>query len=1024
MITASNKRWLLTGICVCACFVTIAAPVHAEIVTWTAAGADDHWATGGNWSNNSGPTATDTVLFDNTGSTFLPGEVTSFLNDNRTVGGLAYQMTSGFHTTDLGGSTLSVFGSLNFNTNLPNQSTATLRDGVLVVADPAGAVNVGRSYGGGAVANVNLSGLSQFAATVNQFHVGTSLGGYATGIVSMAAHNVVVADQIAVGGMGSGAAGNGSGTVHLGQTNELATAGLFLAKETGSATVDMANGGSLEVGSADARTLLSIADQNYNGNNTFFSGRLDLTGGTLTAHLDGLIVGRKSGGAGSSTGEMFGGTGDISVGSTGNVADVIIGQGFNGGVIRGTADLSGMQSFTANLNQMIVGQSVNSSASGSLKLAELNSIDAKTIVVGDNASGELRLGISNTIATRELTIAKDNSSATVEIAAGGHLTLGSSEQRTAISIAEQNTNTNSSFSGRLDLTGGSLDAHLADVVVGRKFGGSGNAVGELISGGGQLDIGEAGNTANMIIGQSVNGGSTRGTVDLSSAETLTANLNQLIMGQSISGVALGYLYLPSHNTIDAKKIIVGDYGDGTIRLGETNTITADSLVIANGASNSRVEAPLGSKVELGTADKPMDLSVGVFDANTNSSMSGKLDLSGAQTVAHLGQVVIGSRVGGGGGVGTGTLNLSNDAGNRVEADTVTLGTGVGQGTLNFGGGTLTANSIQRGSGVANFNWQGGTLNVNTFGSPANEFDLNNQGTGVLAPGASPGQTQIYGDYRQGAAAAYQAELGGTVPATQYDRVLVSSLAQLGGTLDVRLYNGFAPQSDDSFTVLSAGSITGKFGNAAAGAAGLITPFGSFDVAYTNTEVVLSNFVPDPLAAAASIGALSDYAGKVLGGSTVAGGLDATFLENERGILYGQFDTIDSVALDDLIESQLLDFTTPNFALPADQLQVWDLSFEGDAIGGAGISLVFSYSDAGLSPAEEAALVIYHFENDAWIPLSGTLDTLANTITVDTPSLSPFAVGLVPEPSSFVLVGIALAGVVFGAARRRRTTAER
>jgi hypothetical protein len=678
-----------------------------------------------------------------------------------------------------------------------------------------------------------------------------------------------------------------------------------------------------------------------------------------------------------------------------------------------------MQNFTANLNQLIVGQSLNSTASGSLKLAEQNTIDAKTIIVGDNAGAELHLGTSNTIAARELTIAKDLSSATVDIAAGGNLNLGSAEQRTMLSIADQNTNTNSSLSGRLDLTGGSLNAHLADVIVGRKFGGPGNAVGEFLASSGHVDIGAAGNTASMIIGQSLNGGSTRGTVDLSGMQTMTANLNQLILGQSISGVANGYLFLPATTTIDAKRIVVGDYGDGTIRLGNTNTITADSLVIANGASNSRVEAPLGSKVALGSPEKPLNLSVGVFDANTNSSMSGKLDLAGAQTVAHLGQVVIGGRVGGGGGVGTGTVSFSNDAGNRVVADTITLGTGVGQGTLNFGGGALTANSIQRGTGGANFNWQGGTLSVGTFGSPANEFDLNNQGAGVLTPGASPGQTQIYGDYRQGAAAAYQADLGGTVPATQYDRVLVSSLAQLAGTLDVRLYNGFAPHSGDTFTVLTAGAIAGKFGNAAAGPAGLVTPFGTFDVTYTNTDVVLSNFLADPLASAASIGALSDYAGKVLGGAAIAGGIDAAFLDHERGILSGQFDIVDSVALEDLIDSQVLDFTAPNFALPADQLQVWDLDFEGDAIGPGGISLVFSYSDVGLSLAEESALVIYHFDSGAWVPLSGTLDTLANTITVNTPSLSPFAVGLVPEPSSVALAAIALGGVVFHAARRRR-----
>jgi len=255
---------------------------------------------------------------------------------------------------------------------------------------------------------------------------------------------------------------------------------------------------------------------------------------------------------------------------------------------------------------------------------------------------------------------------------------------------------------------------------------------------------------------------------------------------------------------------------------------------------------------------------------------------------------------------------------------------------------------------------------------------------------------------------------------QHDQVNVSSLAQLGGTLDARLYNGFAPGTGDTFTVLKAGTISGQFANAPAGDAGLATPFGTFDVSYSPTEVVLSNFVADPLAAAASIGALNGHADDVLGGSAIAGGVDAAFQNNERGILYGQFDVIDGVALPDLIDSGVLDFAAPNFALPAGQLQVWNLTFEGDTLGPNELALVFGYDDTGLTLLDEAALDVFHFDNGMWTALGGTVDTAANTISVLTPGLSPFAVGLVPEPSTMALAIIALTGLTVQTVRRRKS----
>ena len=1011
---AKSILGIWAGIGILCCTGWFSTPTRADLISWVAGGVGNSWSTGANWSDGVGPGVTDTAVFDNGGAVFLPGEVTNFLDASEVIGGLAYNNSGAFHTTDLGGFTLGVFGSLNFNTNQPGLSTTTIRDGVLIVADPFGSVNVGRSFGSGAKANVNLGGLTQFAATVNQFQVGTSIGGTASGELTLAQDNVIVADQVVIGN-------DGGAQLHLGATNEFVTGDFIVAKDFSNAIVDIVNGGHFELGTAERRTLLSIADQDTNTNSSL-NGRVDLTGGTMHAFLDGLIVGRKFGGPGVAVGELIGGNGHIDIGAEGNTANIIIGQSVDGGTARGTVDFSGMQSLTANLNQLIVGQSFLGNARGTLILAADNTIDAHSILVGDNAGGTLttlRLGQTNVITTHELIVAKDFSNATIDIINGGSLDLGTAEQRTLLSIADQDINTNSSLNGRVDLTGGTVNAFLDGLIVGRKFGGPGTTVGELIGGTGHVDIGAEGNTANVIIGQSVNGGTARGTVDFGGMQSLTANLNQLIVGQSFLGSAGGTLILAAENSIDANSILVGDSASGTLRLGQSNTIVADEFVIARKFSNARVEVPLGAMFHLGTPDRRTNLSIGVFDANTNSRMSGEMDLTGVTFGAYLGEVFIGERTGGGSGIGTGVLTIGSDPNNDVDAESITLGISVGRGTLNFHGGSLSADSIQRGTGVAAFNWLGGTLSVEAFGSPAREFDLNNLGFGTLAPGDSPGATDVFGDYRQGGAATYQVDIGGTTPVVQHDLLNVSVLAELDGMLDARLFDGFAPGGGDSFTIVMAGSISGEFANAPAGASSLVTPFGTYDVAYTSTDVILSNFVPDPLASAASIGTQNGHSDDVLGGMAVTGGVDATFQNNERGILSGQFDVVDGMDLMDLVNNGMLDFDNPNFALPADQLQVWNLEFEGDPIGMGGLALVFGYDDTGLTMMEEAALDIFHFDGGMWVPLGGTVDTLANTISVNTPSLSSFGVGLVPEPSALVLAVLGSAGFAVFAARYRR-----
>lgn len=83
------------------------------------------------------------------------------------------------------------------------------------------------------------------------------------------------------------------------------------------------------------------------------------------------------------------------------------------------------------------------------------------------------------------------------------------------------------------------------------------------------------------------------------------------------------------------------------------------------------------------------------------------------------------------------------------------------------------------------------------------------------------------------------ELGGLTPVAEYDQLIVNQFgtANLGGTLDLSLINGFVPQDGDAFTILTAGVISGSFMD------DLVTPVNfptgvTFEVIYEAKKVVL------------------------------------------------------------------------------------------------------------------------------------------------------------------------------------------
>ena len=157
------------------------------------------------------------------------------------------------------------------------------------------------------------------------------------------------------------------------------------------------------------------------------------------------------------------------------------------------------------------------------------------------------------------------------------------------------------------------------------------------------------------------------------------------------------------------------------------------------------------------------------------------------------------------------VNLNNDA----EVTTSTGASITFHNSLNLNGHTLTKfgdgdmsirNDQITGNGTVSI--QGGSISGNgTVGG-----DLSND-AGSVAPGNSPGILSVDGNFTQSAGGTLEIELASNdgVVGTDHDRLDVALSANLDGTLDLQLDEGYTPTMGDSFAgLVTAGTISGEF----------------------------------------------------------------------------------------------------------------------------------------------------------------------------------------------------------------------
>jgi len=113
-------------------------------------------------------------------------------------------------------------------------------------------------------------------------------------------------------------------------------------------------------------------------------------------------------------------------------------------------------------------------------------------------------------------------------------------------------------------------------------------------------------------------------------------------------------------------------------------------------------------------------------------------------------------------------------------------------------------------------------------------------SGTMAPGLSAAVLHETGSYTQLPGGSLSIELGGPAVGTQYDQLNLTGtgIANLSGTLDVSLINGFVPVSGDSFTVMTYASRTGELALnlPQAGCSGWLASYGPTALVLTEVDV--------------------------------------------------------------------------------------------------------------------------------------------------------------------------------------------
>jgi filamentous hemagglutinin family protein len=575
-------------------------------------------------------------------------------------------------------------------------------------------------------------------------------------------------------------------------------------------TANLTNNGTLNVNAGILQVSGNAIDSgayNVNAGNT-----LQFTGGTRTLNGSSSVNGA---GTLDFSGATVNANGNLGISSTGSVL-------FTGGIVNldtpsptltfpGAITLSGA---TLNATDDIVATGINWTGGSLNGTGLLTTSGASTINAGGGALGKnwvnngtvdlsgaplLNVTAGNTFTNAAAGVFNVNGANTNAIGgAGTFLNQGTLNKNNPVT---QNFTANLTNSGTLNVNAGILQV-------------SGNATDS-----GAYNV-NTGNTLQFTSGtRTLNGSSSvngAGTLDFAGA-TVNANASLSIIGSGSVLFSGGIVNLDtptptltfpgavtlSGATLNAIDDIVATginwtggslNGTGLLTTSGASTINAGGGALGkNWVNNGTVDLSGAPLFNVTAGNTFTNAAAGVFNVNgTNSNAIG-----GAGTFLNQGTLNKNNAI-----TQNFTANLTNNGTLNVNAGILQIsGSPANAGTLNIVAGTTVstggANLTNAGTITGN-----GTLDLGAA-------TLTNDG--LLTPGgaATAGTLSITGNLANAGSGTIDADIGGTAPGTQYDRINVSGTATLGGTLNGSLIGGFTPNAQ-SFDIISAASMSGSF----------------------------------------------------------------------------------------------------------------------------------------------------------------------------------------------------------------------
>jgi len=713
---------------------------HAQ--TWLGASATNAWETGANWSTGVVPDSAGDVIT-------VTNNTTISLGSTRTVGTVNHYGSGNLVI----GSTTDANSILNLNNGVSaGVFNITNSSGLVFVYSDLTGNNGFTKTGAGTLAfryntrNLNYSGPINLSAGKLVIDRDGSLGNAAND-VSMGAGSVLIYHP---------GVGNASTTLGSGRTITFTNAGEFGMEVVGTGTMtvqgDVVSGGGVVAdfrkygtGNLDLQgavnytgnTIISGGNLKLSSSTTLASGKdidfraaggIDFSGSTQT--VNGIILATAS----TSARTFILTNGNVSIGSGSQITF----GGSNGTVF----NASGLQSLAINMGSaknFTVRPDTNSGAATNKWILAgqgvgSNSITAANVTIGTAAAsggtanqGELHLGKINVINTTNFLVGGFNGSGLVKNQTGvtsSDLKVRSVDGTGALAkwtIGETSSG-NRSGAGVVDLNGGSLDAVVTDLLVGRHVAGANNgSTSSLNMGSGFLVA------TTMVLGDK----SGTGTPTLTSTMTQTggeAKIGTLIFGKGAGGATANFISTYNLSAVGASLAAqdinagTGGYGSGSVRkinfgAGTIRNYDANTDLTISGrdtTASGRLEIAVASNANSRTffadANRKItvqDTAVLTYQGSITKDGAGTLDLRGANSYQ------------GGTLVTSGTLlanNLISGTNSATGSGAVTVASGGSLGGSGYiAGATTISGTLRPGNspGVLTF---GSDLTLNTGGN--------------------------------------------------------------------------------------------------------------------------------------------------------------------------------------------------------------------------------------------------------------------------------------------------------------------